>query len=277
MPGLTLSIHGARGTAAEDGAGVAQHGGATSCATLTWGDPDAILVLDAGSGAAAAGPALAGRRRITVLLSHLHLDHLVGLPLLLSAAPQGAELRVASAAMSPAALEGALRRLMAPPFYPVAPETLCPGFAVTGMPGRLLDGPTLGAAPLSHPGGASGYRVAWEGRSLAYLTDHEPDGGVGDAGLRGLAEGADLALIDATWTPGEAASRRGWGHGDWRTALDLTQGAGQVGLWHHAPGRSDDELDAIVEDARQVRPGTFAAAAGQVGAVGQVGDFSPGS
>ncbi len=135
----------------------------------------------------------------------------------------------------------------------VSYESFAAGDSLTLHPGL-----TVRTAPLSHPGGATGYRIDWAGRSIAYVTDTEhPAEGI-DPAVASLIDGADLVLYDASYTDAEYATRVGWGHSTWQAAIKLADAAGvsKLLLFHHDPAHSDEALDAIADAAADLRPGT---------------------
>jgi ribonuclease BN (tRNA processing enzyme) len=79
-----------------------------------------------------------------------------------------------------------------------------------------------------------------------------------------LAQGADLLVHDAQLDPGERASHPDWGHSSWLDAADTARaaGVGQLALFHHAPWRSDEQLERIEEEARTLFPRSFLAREG---------------
>ena len=119
---------------------------------------------------------------------------------------------------------------------------------------------------LNHPGNAVGYRLDWEGKSLAIITDTEHEPGGIDETVLDLIRDTDLFLYDAMFTDDEMGLYRGYGHSSWQQAIRLAQlaDAKNVGFIHHAPSRSDEELDMIEKQAKAVFSGAFAAMDGQV-------------
>ena len=66
-----------------------------------------------------------------------------------------------------------------------------------------------------------------------------------------FARGADLLAFDAQYRPDEYAAHRGWGHSTWADAVEAARRCGAAKLWliHHAPGRTDAEIDALAAEA----------------------------
>jgi phosphoribosyl 1,2-cyclic phosphodiesterase len=129
---------------------------------------------------------------------------------------------------------------------------------IAGDSFMLHPGLTVRTAKLCHPGGATGYRIEWAGRSVAYVTDTETGTGGVDPAVAALVDRADLVLYDASYTDEEYITRVGWGHSTWQQAIRLadTACAGKLLLFHHDPLHDDDFLDAIAEAAACRRPGT---------------------
>jgi len=122
----------------------------------------------------------------------------------------------------------------------------------------------LRTAPLNHPGGATGYRVDYGGRSVAYITDIEIGVGPLDPALLSLVKGVSLLILDTTYTNDELPSHVGWGHSSWQQGIELANAAGaeRLCLFHHDPDHDDDEMDKIAAKAKASRPGTIVAREG---------------
>jgi len=128
------------------------------------------------------------------------------------------------------------------------------------------DGITLKTASLNHPGGATGYRLEWEGRTMAYITDteHRPD--ALDANVLSLIEGVDVMIYDATYTESEYIVHAGWGHSTWQEAVRLAEKASvkQLVLFHHDPSHSDAILDDIASELEKLDANVVIAHEGMV-------------
>jgi ribonuclease BN (tRNA processing enzyme) len=215
-------------------------------------------VLDAGTGIRTVSPLLGDRPFAgTIMLTHLHWDHVQGLPFFHAADQPGARVRVLLPEPdSGLSAEATLERGMSPPHFPVTPAELQGEWTVEGLaPGRLAVGAlTVLALEIPHGGGRTfGYRVSDGHGTFAYMPDHCPTLlGSGPAGLgayhdaaRELADGADLLLHDAFWYADEFDPARTLGHAaaEYAVGLAADTGAGRVVLLHHRLDRTDDELD----------------------------------
>ena len=266
--------YGVRGSLAAPGSTTARYGGNTSCVRVT-GPDGMVLVLDAGTGIRSLALELPTKlRRVDVLLTHLHMDHIIGLGFFGSLYKPDMEVHIWGPASATLSLEARLRRYLAPPLFPVLLRDLPCHLELhhTGR-GRFSIGPfSIRAARVCHPGPTVGYRIETDTSSLAYLPDHEPALGarrfpIGAEWTSGfdLAEGVDLLLHDAQYTREEYPQHAGWGHSTMHDAVAFARLAGVKHLapFHHDPGRDDAALEeaiaAAVADTKPDFPVTPAA------------------
>ncbi len=264
---MWVKFWGVRGGIPCPGPEFTRYGGNTACVELRCGGR--TLVFDAGSGIRPLGRRLVDEGRageFDLLVSHCHIDHLIGLPFFAPAFRRDTTIRLWTGHRdSDEHLHDAVARLMTRPLFPITPET----FAATlvyrdfraGDGFDLGDGLALRTASLNHPGGATAYRVDFGGRSFGYFTDHEAGGDAPDPEVVALARGLDLLVLDASYTPAEIEGRQGWGHSSWAEAVALAEaaGVGRLALFHHDPSHDDDAMARIEAAAAAARPGTFAA------------------
>ena len=264
-----VRFRGVRGSIACPGPATAGYGGNTACIELRCGDR--LIVLDAGTGIRELGAALAGEGPIEadILLSHTHLDHVIGLPFFapLFDGRNRIDLRAGHLA-GRGGVRPVLERMLSPELFPVplegfAAELRCIDFRA-GEDFALGGGVHVRTAPLDHPGGATGYRVEYAGRSVCYVSDtgHRP--GSPNRDILGLIEGADVVIYDAMFTEEEFARRPLWGHSTWNEGARLCEAAEAqtLLLFHHDPRRDDEAMDRLVREAAESRPGTEAAREG---------------
>ena len=283
---MKIALLGVRGSTPAPGAAFDRYGGHTSSVAVLGDRSDRpVLVLDAGTGIRSLTDLLRGKPfRGAVVLSHLHWDHVHGLPFCpaLDALEAEVELWVPGSEGDPAAESGGaqalLARLMSPPFFPIGPEGLLGTWSFrTALPGRLdsrlLDGAVVEVAPVRHKGGVTfAIRVDLDGESLAYVPDHvlgatDDDalaGRSGDAAAVELIHGVDVLLHDGQFAgPQEKRLAAEYGHSTIEDAVAWADRcrAGSLVLTHHAPSRSDDSLDELAERFTQTpegRPVSFA-------------------
>ena len=267
--GLSVRFWGTRGSLPRPGPETVRYGGNTTCLEIRVGDR--IFILDAGSGIADAGHALQreGVCQFDVLFSHLHHDHVSGLPFFPPALKIGCLIRTYCGNLDGASAEHALDALFAPPLFPVYLSALPCRFEHTGFrAGNDLtfeDGLVVRTCALTHPGGATAYRFDHGGRSICYISDveHQPEGP--DPGLVALCRDADLVIYDTMFTDQEYHECRGWGHSTLAGGLALCRAAGAkaLGATHHHIRHNDAMLDAMDADLRAAFPGSFMAREGQ--------------
>ena len=237
------------------GAELARYGGDTF-ALLAESRGGEQAMVDAGSGTRN----LLGKLRAgsTLLFTHTHLDHLVGLPALAGAWPR-------QMVFPRGDLGEALGRVYSPPTWPVE---LPPARVVAGPAPLELGELEVDWLTVAHPDGCVAYRIRERatGESLVVATDVEwPRMGEREQeAFVEFAAGAGLLAFDAQYLPEEYEGHRGWGHSTWEHAVEAARRAGARKLWlmHHAPGRTDGELDELAEKAAAAFPGARVAAAG---------------
>jgi len=254
---------GVRGSTPAPGIEFVRYGGHTSSVAITRdGDAAPTLILDAGTGIRRASELCGGEAfRGTILLGHLHWDHLHGLPFFSAADRDDSRVDL----FLPEQPDGAsavetIARGMSPPHFPVRPDELRGSWTFNDVvPGeREFGGFTVVTQEIPHKGGRTfGYRVSDGHTVLAYLSDHCPTLlGPGPDGLGEyhpaaveLAHDADVLVHDAQLVI-EELEREAWlGHaaGEYAVELGRRCGAKQVVLFHHRPDRTDEALDAIVQ------------------------------
>ena len=266
---MRVHICGARGSTPAPGAEFLRYGGHTSCVAVTAdGDEAPTLILDAGTGIRSVTGLLAGQPYAGhILLSHLHWDHVHGLPFFRAGDTTGARVTLLLPAQPGGqAAETVLAGCMSPPHFPITPGELRGEWTFGTVPAEAFKaGPfEVEAYEIPHKGGTTvGYRIS-DGRSaVAYLPDHcptlagpGPDGwGEYHPAALALAREVDLLIHDASLLPAELAAEALFGHAaaDYAVGLARHAGARTAVLFHHKPDRTDAALDAL--GARLAGPG----------------------
>ena len=248
---VRLEFLGVRGSTAAPGPNFVRYGGHTSCvAVVAEGREVASLVLDAGTGLRALSSRLGGRAFDgAILLSHLHWDHVQGLPFFGSADRDDARVDVYLPQQDGRSGRDLLAQTLSPPAFPITPEGLRGSWTFRAISdgAHVVEGFDVTVADLEHKGGRTfGYRVQDTEGSVAYLPDHAPAAGCSDALMRMLA-GVDVLIHDAQFVETERQVAVDYGHATVEDAVALARqcGAGTLVLFHHSPTRTDSDLDEI--------------------------------
>lgn len=272
MPGLAADtlrwvevvFYGVRGSCPVSGPGYQRFGGNTSCVEVRI-DGDDPLILDLGTGARALGGALQPRLaregrslRATVLLSHLHFDHILGLPFFSPLRDPGSMLEVYGPVQDDTTLDELVESMVQPPFFPIEIKEFRGEVQLrdTGDDDFAVGNAKVRTRLIPHSGNTLGFRIEAEGRVLAYLSDHQAPldrSGVTD-GVLELCEGADLLIHDAQYTNREFLDHADWGHSTPAYAVRVATRAGvkHLALFHHDPSHEDQDLDRLLAQARRL-------------------------
>lgn len=267
--GLTVKFWGVRGSVSVSGARYQKFGGNTPCVEIRCGDR--LFVVDAGTGLGSLGVELGANAppEIDILLSHLHLDHVTGLPFFKPALMGDRLVRIHCGNLRGETAEAALDRLFSPPLFPITLSQL-PGRVehVGFKAGETLtfaDGATVRTCPLNHPGGATGYRFDHAGRAVCYISDIEHQEPWPPPDLTEFVAGADLVIYDGMFSETEYLRCRGWGHSTWQkgVALCRTTKAAGLAIFHLHPQHDDTYLGRMEAEIRAELPGAFLAREGK--------------
>ena len=257
---MNLKVWGSRGSLASPGANTKRYGGNTSCIEVRPPGCD-VVILDAGTGIRELGMRLVdeGCKRLHLLLTHLHVDHLEGLGMFEPIWRPETELNIWGPASPVASLEERIAMYFSPPLFPVhlseVPATIV--YHDASESDWTIDGARFASHAIIHPGPTVGFRVEAGGKSLAYLTDHEPALGCdieSDATewISGftLAHDADLLIHDCQYTNEEYRTRQGWGHSTTEQVAHFAARAGvdRLLLFHHDPMHADETLEEMRDD-----------------------------
>ncbi len=259
-PGFEITFHGVRGSTPCHHSAVARYGGNTSCVSVDVPGHQPIM-FDLGTGARYFGVAVPGDQPFDgiCLLSHLHWDHIQGLPFFPPVLRAGSRLDLHSPAQSDGtSVEEVISRMLCPPLFPIGVDDL-PGdllFHEHGDEDFKIGEIDVMARLIPHLGNTLGYRLSWGGGSVAYLSDHQQPGiDVYEAtdNARELCQGVDLLIHDAQYTRPEFEQKSYWGHCtvEYAVWLALECDVRTVALYHHDPMHDDDKVDRIVDELNQ--------------------------
>ena len=269
-PTLYVRFWGVRGSIPAPGGRFEEFGGNTPCVEVRCGDR--LFVVDGGSGIAPLGHVLAQEkpRSIDVVLSHLHLDHVSGLPFFKPALSPECSIHLHCGNLRGESAEEALARLFSPPLFPISLNQLPGKFEHHGFKAGddlvLDDGARVRTLPLNHPGGATGYRFDFDGHAICYISDIEHTAPWPPPDLKAFVEGSDLIIYDGMFSETEYLCCQGWGHSTWQKGVALAQAAGvpNLAVFHLHPMHDDRHLETVEAEIKAAMPGAFLAREGMV-------------
>lgn len=252
---MKIKIWGVRGSLPVSSPETNRYGGNTSCTVITEGDHK--LVMDGGSGMQRLSFNKESiHRRIDILLTHFHLDHIQGLGFFKPFFDPEMEVHIWGPGSSSSSLHSRLSRYLSPPLFPVL---------IRDLPCKLvmheIESSTFHIGPFEiqsrfiiHPGATVGFRINCENKVFTYMPDHEPALGIHGmikdprwiSGID-LAQESDILYHDGQYTKQEYVRSKGWGHSSQEDALKFasTVGVKRLLLAHHDPSRTDSQLDEI--------------------------------
>lgn len=264
---MKITCYGSRGSLpspSRKGFPTTEFGGNTSCYFVEAGDH--LVILDAGSGIKVLGDDLMKRgmgvgRTFIHLITHYHWDHIQGLPFFVpyyigsnsfeihGQTPAGEE----GHGHSISVVERMLAEQQSPPHFPVAHETLPAKKSYVGHPAKFsetfnFNGVTVTTIPLNHPDGCLGYRIDFDGKSVAYCTDNEPLRHP-NAQINRICKDVDLLILDGQYTEEQVKGpTQTFGHGTPMSCVEQAVACGAKHLWvHHHDVPNDDAKLAAME------------------------------
>jgi ribonuclease BN (tRNA processing enzyme) len=264
---VKATFWGTRGSLPSPRPGTTRYGGNTSCVEVRTGDGSVVL-LDAGSGIHRLADFGAGTTRVDVLLSHLHMDHILGLGFFGALFQPDLEVHIWGPPSTTLELKARLSRYLSPPLFPVRLTDLPCKLMLHDAPRGTFDLPSASVTAdlVCHPGPTLGYRLEADGATLTYIPDHEP--ALGDSAFLSSTEwtsgfslmaGVDLLIHDSQYTDEEYPSHVGWGHSTISQAMALAEaaGVGTLAPFHHDPSHNDVQLDRLFSAAMEQQDWSF--------------------
>lgn len=265
-----LKFWGTRGSIPTSGADIQEFGGATCCVSAQFNDT--FVVFDAGTGIYPLGAWLLAQniKQAHLFLSHLHYDHIIGLPFFKPLWQPDNTIHIYAGHVEGVKdLETFMHNAISPPLFPIpllksslsdiTLKNLSPGDKID-----LTSKVTIETVPLNHPGGALGYKLNHQGKSVCYITDNEHPNDGHDQLLIEFVKDTDCLIYDATFSGKEYANFKGWGHSTWEEATYVARQAHvkQLVIYHHNPDHNDATMREIEKQAQQHFPNTIVAREG---------------
>jgi phosphoribosyl 1,2-cyclic phosphodiesterase len=255
---MRITVWGCRGSLPAPGPEKNFYGGNTSCIQVV--KKDTCIILDGGSGIQRLGVNIHGNfKEYHILLTHLHIDHTMGLGFFLPLYNPSVTVHIWGPASGEEPLIDRLRRYFSPPLFPVRLSELPKHPIIHEIHNSefTLGDISIKSAYLCHPGPTLGFRLSTGDSSFAYIPDHEiqlgsvnfPNEPEWTSGLN-IAQDVDLLFHDAQFRPDEYQNRIGWGHSSIEDAILFAQmcKVKKLSLFHHDPAHTDAHLDSLLKE-----------------------------
>jgi len=245
---MKLSIHGCRGSIATSSPSTHKYGGHTSCFELICNNQQ--IIFDAGSGFQNVNFTKAHTSYL--ILSHFHHDHVQGLPFNPQIFDPNNEIVISSDLHDHETVKKIIQTYFSPPYFPIDILSALPNIKVApfnDVKEKVDEFFSLNSIALNHPGGSVGYKLSQKNKSFIYLCDNEFEANQRES-LTAFAEKADVLIWDGMFTEKELVEKKGWGHSSIEQATEFNEEANckKIFISHHAPSRSDQDLDHIASN-----------------------------
>jgi phosphoribosyl 1,2-cyclic phosphodiesterase len=258
---MRIRCWGSRGAIPVSGPDFIKYGGDTACVEVRSGGGD-IIILDAGSGIRNLGVKLMREksRKINILFTHLHLDHIMGFPFFGPVYSREFSISIYGCPFKISSFESALHGMMRSPYFPVDLKNLPARVRYKDIMAKSFRIGSVKVTPvyLNHPNGGLGYRLEEKGKAFVLLTDNEL--GYDLSGSQpfeyyvDFCKDADLLIHDAEFNREEYRKFKAWGHSAYTDAVELGIRAGvkRLGLFHINSYRTDRQVESIVRDSKRI-------------------------
>ena len=280
---MKIKFWGVRGSIPSPGPNTVKFGGNTPCIELRFGDPDRLIIIDAGTGIRELGNDLMirdfqkGPIVTEIFLTHTHWDHIMGFPFFTPIYVPTTALKVyGPVTYEEDTLDKVVGGQLTYRYFPVRESELTSKIEYVSLKETSLDlgdGIKLTTKYLNHPILTLGYRFEKGDKIFCTAFDTEPfqnvfctdpedpsyDEAMAREGdnvareenerLESFFEGADLLVYDTQYTQEEYASKVGWGHTTFEHALAVAKKTKvkRMALYHHDPTRTDTQIEALAE------------------------------
>jgi len=270
---MKIRFWGVRGSRPVPGFTTLRYGGNTPCVEVR--TDKRIFIFDAGTGICELAKDII-KKQVTeaeIYVTHTHWDHIHGFPFFTPAFIPGNKFTLHGPAQCKMAFSEIMRSQMAPPFFPLTMDAFSADISVRELNDNETvsypEGCHVKTCKTNHPDGCLAYRLEYQKKSICYITDTEHYAKI-DTSLKAFCSEADLMIYDASYTDSEytgengSAGNAGWGHSTWQEAIKLAKASHtkKLVLFHHAPFRSDEQLDAINIAAQSQFPACITAMEG---------------
>lgn len=253
MTEIQITLWGTRGSIAVGGEKYMRYGGDTSCVMATIGEKK--IFFDAGTGILRAQPHVKDDEELSLLISHPHIDHIIGMTMFHPFFVPKYTINVYGGTYGGLDLRGQLGTMLNPPLWPINMDVFKSSVILhdAGESPFAIDDMQITPMRVNHPGGCTVYRLDYQGIRFVYCLDfeHYPED---VAHLKAFAQDADLMIYDAHFTDEDYIE--GWGHSTWQEGVRISQECGVKRLvcCHHHPQRTDEMLERMDASMRRRMP-----------------------
>ncbi len=277
---IKITFWGVRGSKPSPGKNTLLFGGNTSCVQVEIGDRN--LILDGGTGISELGNLIMkeeGKKNADIFFSHLHWDHIQGLPFFIPLFKEGNDFRLYGEDKGDMKFRQIIEGQMTSPYFPITMKMMKSNidfFSIYPSQDLVLDQDiTIKTFAVNHPNGCLAYRIEKGNSAIVYCTDTEPIEENKSKFLE-FVRGADVFIYDSHFTDeeylgiDESQSKKRWGHSTWQEGTRISKEAdiGYLILYHHRESRSDVEQLEIEVLAQEQFNNTIAAREGLTISVG---------
>lgn len=272
---MKITFLGVRGTSPVTETEFRTFGGETTCLQIE-GEMGERIFIDAGTGIRAAGVKKC-ETGCLLLLTHYHLDHVMGLPQLAAFYDPDDRITIASPRRAGRTVGQVITRILANPFWPIPLRKFPAQIAFRDLRDPTASAPlrqgglSIRWTPLHHPGGSTAYRIDEKGTgaSFVFATDVEWPESTGKeksalVDLISRPTPARVFIMDGQFSRKTYPSFRGWGHSSWEDTAEVAKlsGAKKLIVTHHAPASDDSSLTKLEAALKKARPGSALARQG---------------
>lgn len=266
MGAYVLKFWGVRGSMPVAEPRMSRYGGNTPALEVS-DNSNTRVVFDAGTGICEMANSLPDPGEhgyeFHIFFTHYHLDHILGLPFFRPLYDPRNTFTFYGHSYEGLSVRDLVESVMGPPLFPIHISDAGASLKFVELVGQAIEINDLHitTSTLAHPQGVTAFRVE-AGLSLVVATDYERGEPSSDAALDELAAECDVLVHDAQYTPEERSGfYKGWGHSSWKQAVEAAKvaRAGRLILVSHDPGRTDEQVDALVALAGGIFPGSVGA------------------
>lgn len=232
------------------------YGGNTSCVMVSEGDFH--LIIDAGTGIRGVGEQLSKLpldQDVHILLTHLHWDHIQGLPFFAPLYQAGRTVHIYSS-VSEDRIDRSLEDQWVSPYFPVPRHAIPCELKIHHFKKKTKVGPfSIESINMLHPDPTFGYKVSASGKSYAHFSDTELTmmNASKAKAYQNFLKNVDLLTADSQFDDLEAQIHTGWGHSCAKAFIDLVEGCSvkTLAMFHYNPQETEEKIDELFKAGKK--------------------------